>query len=189
MSTERFPLPSEGIKGGRDSDTATATCFCGSVQILFVRPSTRPFPANHSSTNPTSPQPLKKPGYVDSFICNCADCRKITASMFASNFIVKDSATQHVRGRDKLTKFAQSKTIASGNTMENHFCSVCGTLMYRISSGFPGMLITRIGTVDDFDLHETALKPSVEVFTENRVCWLKGAEGVKQEKGMGSLAG
>lgn len=109
--------------------------------------------------------------------------------MFASNFIVKDSATQHVRGRDKLTKFAQSKTIASGNTMENHFCSVCGTLMYRISSGFPGMLITRIGTVDDFDLHETALKPSVEVFTENRVCWLKGAEGVKQEKGMGSLAG
>lgn len=108
--------------------------------------------------------------------------------MFASNFVVKESETKHVRGREKLTKFAQNKTVESGNTMENNFCSVCGTLMYRISSGFPGMLITRIGTVDDYDLHETVLKPKVEIFAKKRVCWLAGAEGVKQHEDAGPYA-
>lgn len=108
--------------------------------------------------------------------------------MFASNFCVQESETKHVRGRDKLTKFSQNKTVESGNTMENHFCSVCGSLMYRISSGFPGILITRIGTVDDFDLHETVLKPKVEIYAKKRVCWLNGAEGVKQHDDAGPYA-
>jgi hypothetical protein len=108
--------------------------------------------------------------------------------MFASNFTVQASETKHVRGRDKLTKFSQSKTIESGNTMENHFCSVCGTLMYRISSGWPELLITRIGTVDDFDLHETALKPRNEIYARSRVCWLNGADGAKEHQDAGPYA-
>lgn len=128
-------------------------------------------------------QPTEGEDLVDTFICNCSDCRKITASMFASNFIVNESAVEHTRGKDKLTKFAQSKTIATGNTMENHFCSVCGTLMYRISSGFPGKLIPRIGTVDDFSVQENQLKPRIEQFVKNRVNWLDGGKGVQQEQG------
>lgn len=111
------------------------------------------------------------------------DCRKITASMFASNFIVKDSALTHLSGESALTQFSQSKTIATGNTMTNHFCSKCGSLMYRRSSGFPGMSITRIGTVDDFKLHETKLKPRIEQFTKDRVSWFHGGEGVEQVEG------
>lgn len=88
-----------------------------------------------------------------------------------------------MRGQDKLTKFAQSKTIATGHTMENDFCSVCGTLMYRISSGYPGMLIPRIGTVDDFDLMEGKMKPRIEQFTKDRTKWFQGGEGVKQVEG------
>lgn len=107
--------------------------------------------------------------------------------MFASNFTVLASETEHVRGRDKLSKFAQNKTIESGNTMENHFCSVCGTLMYRISTGFPGMLITRIGTVDDYDLHETVLKPRIEIYTKKRVDWLNGVEGAEKFEDAGPL--
>jgi len=103
--------------------------------------------------------------------------------MFASNFIVKDKAVKHLRGQDKLTRFAQSETIASSNTMENHFCSVCGTLMYRVSSGAPGRYVMRIGTVDNFSLHETKLKPRIEQFCKDRVNWLKGGEGVQQEEG------
>ncbi|KAK3113509.1 hypothetical protein LTR53_009115, partial [Teratosphaeriaceae sp. CCFEE 6253] len=104
--------------------------------------------------------------------------------MFASNFVVQDRSLKHLQGEDKLTQFSQSKTIASGNTMTNFFCSVCGTLMYRRSTGFPGMSITRIGTVDDFKLHETKLKPRIEIFTESRVGWFTGCEGAEQRKGM-----
>ena len=55
--------------------------------------------------------------------------------------------------------------------------------MYRVSSGFPGYSILRIGTVDDFSLHDTALKPTVEQFIEHRVAWKPPMEGVKQVKG------
>lgn len=102
--------------------------------------------------------------------------------MFASNFVVKDKFMKHLRGQEKLTAFKQKETIATGNFMTNYFCSTCGTLMYRVSSGYPGVSIMRIGTVDDFNLHETKLKPSVEQFTSCRVSWLQGAEGVKQVK-------
>lgn len=165
-------------------------------------------------------QPTEGDDLVDTFICNCTDCRKITASMFASNFIVNDSALKHLKGQDKLTKFSQNNTIETGNCMSNYFCSVCGkyscirsrialetmiagkhgpfissssqssfvlttvgTLMYRISTGSPGKSILRIGTVDDFSLHETKLKPRIEQFGKDRVSWLKGGEGVKQKMG------
>ena len=55
--------------------------------------------------------------------------------------------------------------------------------MYRVGAGFPGHSILRIGTVDDFNLHETKLRPRVEQFTKDRVDWLPGLEGVKQVEG------
>jgi hypothetical protein len=103
--------------------------------------------------------------------------------MFASNFTIADTHLKHLRGRDNLKTFSQSRTIASSNTMTNYFCSTCGTLMYRVGSAFPGQSILRIGTVDDFHLHETKLRPRVEQFTKDRVGWLCGVEGVRQVEG------
>ncbi|KAK1075561.1 hypothetical protein LTR48_009241, partial [Friedmanniomyces endolithicus] len=65
-------------------ERSTATCFCGTVQLEL---------------------PVEGEDMVNSFVCNCNDCRKITASMFACNFIVKDSALKHVKGQDKLTEY------------------------------------------------------------------------------------
>ncbi|KAF8202740.1 Mss4-like protein [Mycena galopus ATCC 62051] len=157
-----FPLAGSATDGWSNDEEATATCFCGAVQLKF---------------------PTQGPGFIRSFLCNCADCHKITASMFASNFTIADTHLTHLRGRENLTTFSQSRTVASGNTMTNHFCATCGTLMYRVSSGSPGQSILRIGTVDDFHLHETKLKPPVEQFIGTRVGWLHGVEGVKQVEG------
>jgi hypothetical protein len=52
--------------------------------------------------------------------------------------------------------------------------------MYRVGAAFPGVSILRIGTVDDFQLHETKLRPRVEQFVESRVAWLRGVEGIPQ---------
>ncbi|KAK3061495.1 hypothetical protein LTS18_006075, partial [Coniosporium uncinatum] len=128
--------------------------------------------------------PTKAPGLVDTFLCNCTDCHKITASMFASNFVVLDTSLRHLRGQSNLAVYSQSKTpITKGNTMANYFCKTCGSLMYRVGSGFPGKSILRIGTVDDFNLMETVLRPRVEQFARDRVAWLPGAEGVMQVDG------
>jgi hypothetical protein len=113
---------------------------------------------------------------TSAFVCNCSDCHKVSSSMFCSNFVIRERSLKHVRGEDKLSRWAQTKTIASGASMEDSFCSVCGNLMYRKSSRFPGVSILRIGTVDDFDLHASKLKPQYEQFTDNRVSWLEGVQ-------------
>ncbi|KAK4167963.1 Mss4-like protein [Cladorrhinum sp. PSN259] len=154
-----IPLAGGASDGWSTEHEATATCFCGAVQLAF---------------------PTKAPGLVNTFVCNCTDCRKITASMFASNFTVANTHLKHLRGLEKLKSFGQSHTIASGNVMTNYFCSTCGTLMYRVSSAFPGQSILRIGTVDDFNLHETKLRPQIEQFTKDRISWFTGVEGAQK---------
>jgi hypothetical protein len=103
--------------------------------------------------------------------------------MFATNFTILDTHLKHLRGQENLSVFSQSKTIGTGNTMANYFCKTCGSLMYRAGTGFPGMSILRVGTVDDFNLMETKLKPRIEQYTEERVNWLHGASGVEQHEG------
>ncbi|KAK1244240.1 hypothetical protein MKX08_002378 [Trichoderma sp. CBMAI-0020] len=155
MTEPNILLPSDGASGVKADGTATATCLCGTVQLAF---------------------PVEGEDLINTFVCNCSDCHKLSASMFCSNFTVSDKSLTHVRGEDKLTRWAQSKTIASGATMEDSFCSVCGNLMYRRSSRFPGMSILRVGTVDDFNLHESKLKPQFEQFIDNRANWLAGVQ-------------
>ncbi|KAF2654462.1 hypothetical protein K491DRAFT_659997 [Lophiostoma macrostomum CBS 122681] len=162
-SHSNFPLSGSAQDGWSKEDEATATCFCGAVQLAF---------------------PTQGPGLVNTFVCHCHDCRKITASMFASNFTVADTHLKHLRGQENLTKFSQANTIKTHNSMTNYFCSTCGTLLYRVSSGSPGYSILRIGTIDDFDLQETKLKPQVEQFVEGRVAWLEKLNlGVPQVEG------
>ena len=166
---------------------ATSTCFCGAIQLAFsidddnlVTSVGRHLPFNCPSTSISC--------FSDShfqFICHCTDDRKITSSVFATNFIIKDATLKHVRGQDKLTKFAMTETIATGNTMTSNFCSICGSLMYRVSSGFPGVTILRLGQVDDLKLFETALKPRIEQFSKDRVSWLHGVEGLEQHENQG----
>ncbi|KAI1613867.1 Mss4-like protein [Exophiala viscosa] len=158
-----IPHNSGASDGWSTDDEATATCFCGAVQLAF---------------------PTSGPGLVTTFVCNCTDCRKITASMFASNFTIDDKYLKHVRGQDNLSSYGQKETIASGHKMTNYFCKTCGTLMYRVGAQFPGMSIMRIGTVDDFNLHETKLRPQREIFIKDRVEWLPGVEGAEKFEGM-----
>ncbi|KAL3419935.1 histidine acid phosphatase [Phlyctema vagabunda] len=157
-STE-FPLAGVARDGWSKDGEATATCFCGAVQLAF---------------------PTEGPGFIDVFVCNCTDCRKITASMFATNITIEGSYVKHLRGQENLTKFTQNRTTATGNDMSNYFCSTCGSLMYRITSGLPSLKILRLGTVDDFSLHETKLRPTIEQFIPDRVAWLQGLEGVEK---------
>jgi hypothetical protein len=105
--------------------------------------------------------------------------------MFASNFTVDNIYLKHLRGRENMTTYSTSRSIASGKVMTNYFCKTCGTLMYRVGERFPGMSILRIGTIDDFNLQETKLKPQVEQFVKTRVGWFSGVEieGIEHKEG------
>ncbi|GAA95874.1 uncharacterized protein L969DRAFT_95370 [Mixia osmundae IAM 14324] len=166
-----FPVAGLASDGWSTDDEATVTCFCGGVQIVV---------------------PVQGKGFLGSFICNCADCHKLSASAHATNFTVLDSHLRYVRGKEQLKQFGQSDTIfLKGNkeyddvTMTNHFCSVCGSLMFRTAGSFPGASIMRVGSVDDFTLQSTKLRPTKEQFTRDRVAWKAPTEGAEQFEGDG----
>jgi hypothetical protein len=52
--------------------------------------------------------------------------------------------------------------------------------MYRVAAAFPGMSILRVGSVDDFSLHNTKLRPTLEQFTKDRASWKLPTDGAKQ---------
>ncbi|KAK5744402.1 hypothetical protein LTR17_002112 [Elasticomyces elasticus] len=79
--------------------------------------------------------------------------------MFATNFCLLDDEITWLSGQDKLTRWGQSATIASGANF------------------------LRVGTVDDIKLHDEILKPRVEQFTTTRVAWYHGMDGVKKAEG------
>ncbi|KAH0334279.1 hypothetical protein KCU81_g9525, partial [Aureobasidium melanogenum] len=158
-----FPVIQLSNDGWSTDEEATATCFCGAVQLVL---------------------PLRKPGLVNRHICHCTDCRKIGSAFYQSNITVADSYLKHIRGEDNLTTFSEDKTIRAGALMTNYFCKTCGTLMYRRGARFPGMTILRTGTVDDLALAETKLRPQVEQFIERRVAWSIPTEGAAQVVGM-----
>ncbi|KAH6621985.1 Mss4-like protein [Boeremia exigua] len=151
-------IPRAGVAtdGWSNDEEATATCYCGAVQLSF---------------------PTSGPGFIQSFLCSCPDCRKLTASLFTTGLIVADTHLSHLRGQSNLKTYAQRATTASGALMTNYFCDTCGTLMYRVAEKVPGCSILRLGTVDDFNLAETKLKPSLEVYVKDRVGWFGGVPG------------
>lgn len=63
--SEKINLPSKGAHSEKNG-TATATCYCGAVQIEV---------------------PTEGEGLVDTFICHCTDCRKITARYVQQQYI------------------------------------------------------------------------------------------------------
>jgi hypothetical protein len=103
--------------------------------------------------------------------------------MFASNFIVEDKDIKWIRGKEKLTRYSRDDTTTTGSDMATFFCSICGTVMNRVSAGFPNGNFLRIGTVDDFNLQATILKPKTEQFTHTRFPWVHGVDGAKQWTG------
>ncbi|KAJ7477202.1 Mss4-like protein [Mycena galericulata] len=132
--------------------STTASCFCGAVKVGFS---------------------VEGDDLIHTFICNCVDCHKLTASAFSSIFIVKKSGVHFITGsEDDLTKYVRDHGILTGNTMTSAFCKTCGTLMWRISTGQPENLLMRIGTVDDKKVADEKLKPRVENFVPAKFEWL-----------------
>lgn len=72
-----------------------------------------------------------------------------------------------------------AKQANSGNTITNHACATCGSLLYRVSSGYPDVVVIKAGCADGDEAKNYV--PSVELFTRSRMPWIAPIEGAKQE--------
>ncbi|KAK6443639.1 hypothetical protein LTR95_000466 [Oleoguttula sp. CCFEE 5521] len=179
------------------SRRTTATCYCGAVQLEIA--SRRTIISLHSKTKIYSSQSkvtassTLTQGLSPRDWHNVRLERKSPIERYRSPWLTPANVHQitvetphlrHIRGEDNLSAYATAKTINTGNTMTSSFCKTCGALMYRRSSGFPGLSFCRIGTVDEIELHDEVLKPMAEQFTVSRAKWLEPVEGVRQTEGM-----
>ena len=113
------------------------------------------------------------------FKCHCTDERKLTGAAFSLNGLYSDADLKVVKG--SLTIF--TKIVNSGNSMSNHVCGECGSLLYRTSTGYPGKLAVKVGCIDGVDGEDvpSTYVPDVEIFTRSRAPWEKAVEGAVQE--------
>ena len=113
------------------------------------------------------------------FRCHCLDERKLTGAAFALNILVPIDAPKVISG--KLSTWG--KIVQSGNTIFNHSCSQCGSLLYRTSTGYPGTIVIKAGCIDSEEDPSAAYVPNIEIFTRSRVPWIAAIEGALQDPG------
>lgn len=93
--------------------------------------------------------------------CHCADCRKATGASYATNFFFNEDDIVITQGTPKEY---QHKSDA-GNTMTKQFCGDCGSQLFGIGSGSPGVKHVKAGTLDDVG----DMRPAINVFTRGKL--------------------
>ena len=132
--------------------TIQSSCICGQNRISFTN------------------TPIVK------FRCHCTDERKLTGAAFALNILFSSESLNILSGELETW----SKLADSGNTITNHVCGECGSLLYRTSDGYPNKMVIKAGCIDGINASEEYI-PDVEIFTRSRVSWVEPIKSAKQE--------
>lgn len=64
--------------------------------------------------------------------------------------------------------------------MYNHSCGQCGSLLYRTSTGYPGVFTVKAGCIDSEEDPSSTFVPDIEIFTRSRVPYVPAIEGAMQ---------
>ncbi len=94
--------------------------------------------------------------------CHCKDCQRRSGTGHMSNAFFKAGDVQ-IEGEAK----GYPVTADSGNTVNWHFCPTCGSRIYAINSGRPGIIGIAVGSADNNDWFE----PQAVVYAKRRPKW------------------
>jgi len=94
--------------------------------------------------------------------CHCTDCRKSSGTGHCTNIAIPE-ADFSVSGEVKF----YDHPADSGNIVSRGFCPTCGSPIYSINSGIPGMVFPRASSLDEPEI----VKPQVVVYTSRAVSW------------------
>lgn len=107
--------------------------------------------------------------------CHCLDCQRNTGTGHANNAFFKDTDVE-VGG----TTRSFTITADSGNRLTRHFCETCGSRVFAINSGRPGMMTLPAGIFQDSSWY----KPQMILFRGRRTAWDPEVPGVPAHEGM-----
>lgn len=97
-------------------------------------------------------------------LCHCTHCQKQSGSAFSIIVAVGDGALS-VEGKPE----AYADRSDNGRAVTREFCSNCGSALFSIGDGAPGVVFVKAGTLDD----TTMLAPQMELWTDSAQPWVK----------------
>jgi hypothetical protein len=98
---------------------------------------------------------------VISRICWCRDCQHIAGNgtvnaLFPSQALeITGSPSEYVRAAE------------SGHFVRRRFCPQCGCHLFADTSGYPGLIVVRVGTLDD----ACSIKPVANIWSSSAPSW------------------
>ena len=104
-------------------------------------------------------------------VCHCTHCQRQSGSVFSSNVVVM--AADYVQHGQ--TKVFEDKGD-SGQGVHRHFCGNCGSPILSMIDLMPGMLMIKMGTLDDF----SGIMPGIEVYTDHAAAWVAPIAGARR---------
>ena len=94
--------------------------------------------------------------------CHCEDCQKATGTGHISlGFFAQDDV--QINGEAK----GYTVETDSGNQSTRYFCPNCGSRLYGLNTGRPGLITFALGTMDD----HSWFSPNAVVYTKHRNEW------------------
>jgi hypothetical protein len=104
-------------------------------------------------------------------VCHCTHCQRQSGSVFSSNVVVM--AADYVQhGTTKVFE----DTGDSGQGVHRHFCGNCGSPILSMIDLMPGMLMVKMGTLDDF----SGIMPGMELYTDHAANWVSPIDGARR---------
>ncbi|KAF2469174.1 uncharacterized protein BDR25DRAFT_289404 [Lindgomyces ingoldianus] len=106
-------------------------------------------------------------------LCHCSNCRKISGSYVAANFVIEKEKVE-VKDREGTLKKFEDWETGSGNVVIRGFCGRCGCPVFSESAITPDKIILKMG------LFPRIPAPEAESFAEHRHEWQGKHDGVVQ---------
>jgi hypothetical protein len=109
------------------------------------------------------------------YVCHCTGCRKQSASAFGVSAIVRRAAFRLTAGTPRVW----TRRTDRGNRLDCWFCPDCGGRVWHVSSGSPGVLSVKGGTLDD----PPDLFSAVHIWTARKLPGILVPDGVRSFPG------
>jgi hypothetical protein len=102
--------------------------------------------------------------------CHCRTCRKIHGTVYGSSGVIAQEALRITHGAEVLTGYESSPG------KKRYFCSRCGSPIYAHSQKNPGVVVLRIGALDN----DPGVRPKMHIWVSEKPAWYEIVDKLPQ---------
>ena len=104
--------------------------------------------------------------------CHCEECRRATGSSLNTSIFIHRQSFRLVSGEGDVA----SHETSPGNL--RHFCSRCGSPLFKYFPGPQGLMTVRAGTLDG----DPGVRPAGHIWVSEKAPWYEIADGLPQHQ-------